>query len=236
MRALDFEAAIPLLRKVAQGSSLPAGERALAELDLGISFVNVGRDDDARKAFARALRLDPKTELPGEVSPKIKGLFEEARAQVAPAAPPQPEAAAPPVEPPVPPVLQPAPAAPPPAPPAPIAATETPSPARSRSLAAPIALEALAAVGLGVGIWSGLESANAAHSLQASLNPRSTVDGLVSQTGTYAVVSIVSYVVAGLAAATGVTVYALEGRTSSSDADKQVSSKAAAPSPFAFSF
>ncbi len=221
MKQLEFEAAIPLLERVLQSSALSPAGLAKVNVDLGVSLANLGRDDDARRAFEQAVKRDAKVELAGDVSPKIRALFDDAKqaAQPPPAPPPEPAL-----------VIQ-APPRPTP-PPAPVAAVEAPRPSPSRGLVVPIALEAVAAAALGVGIGTGVASAGAAHSLQASLNPRSTVDGLVAQQGTLAAVSITSYVVAGVAAIAGVAVYLLEGRP----ADKEAAAGSGAALPLAVSF
>ncbi|MHB1843667.1 MAG: hypothetical protein ACYCWW_02380 [Deltaproteobacteria bacterium] len=234
MGELDYEAAAPLLQRAVKSSALPSGERARAYVDLGVALVNVGKDGEAQRAFAHALALDPKVALPADASPKIQGIFEaEARAVAPRLEAPVPQAPPPPP----PPVVR----APPPVaapPPAPTAAIERPAPsAPSRSLAAPIALGATAAIALGVGIWAAGQSAGAAHSLQASLNSTATVNSLVARQGTFATVSIVSYVVAAAAAIAGVSVYALEGRPGASGTERQDSTfSSASVAPFAFSF
>ena len=233
MTDLDYEAAVPLLQRALRSSALPGEERARLEVELGVAFVNLGKDGNARAAFSKALELDPKAALPSDASPKIQGLFEEAQRALAPPPPPPPPP--PPVQvappPPLPPPVVELPRA---VPPASVAAAPA---GGSRSLAAPIGIGVGAVVALGVGIWAAEQSQGAAVALQSGLNSRSTVDGLVSRQGTFATVSIVSYVVAGLAAVAGVTLFAVEGSSGSAEPERHDATfSGLGPTPLAFSF
>ena len=66
-------------------------------------------------------------------------------------------------------------------------------------LIAPVALGALAALSLGVGVWAGESSQSAAFALHSKLNPGSTAALLASRQSTFANVSIGAYAVGGVA-------------------------------------
>jgi tetratricopeptide (TPR) repeat protein len=80
--ALEFERAVETLNR-ALGESLTREERVVTFRTLGFAYAALGRADEARGAFARLLRLDGRAELDRSVAPRVRALFEEARAQVA---------------------------------------------------------------------------------------------------------------------------------------------------------
>jgi LysM repeat protein len=90
LRSARFEQAIDqanearrLLRALEPQPGI-AERRARVEVLLGMAEVALGRDPEARASFARALEADPLLTLaPGEVSPKILRIFEDARARPA---------------------------------------------------------------------------------------------------------------------------------------------------------
>ena len=79
MKSLDFEAALPLLEQLRELPGLEAPLLAQALVDLGITFVNLGRPDDARKSFDAALDANEQVPFPSSAPPKIRRLFDEAK-------------------------------------------------------------------------------------------------------------------------------------------------------------
>jgi hypothetical protein len=80
--ALEFGRAIEILEK-AVGESLTREERLVAYRTIAFANCALDRPEPARAAFTRMLRIDPAAELDKSVAPKVRALFEEARAQVA---------------------------------------------------------------------------------------------------------------------------------------------------------
>jgi hypothetical protein len=80
--ALDFQDAVNALEE-ALDESLTREERIVTFRTLGFAYAALGRNDDARTAFVRLLRVDAAAELDRSVAPKVRALFEEARAQLA---------------------------------------------------------------------------------------------------------------------------------------------------------
>ena len=80
--ALDYARAIDLLEK-ARGESLTREEKILTYRTLGMAYVAVGQLDPARIDFEHLLRVDPSAELDRSVAPKVRAVFEEAKAQAA---------------------------------------------------------------------------------------------------------------------------------------------------------
>lgn len=89
MKALEYEAALPLLLKAVASPELKGPARATALVDLGITQLNLEKPQDARESFRLALETDPAVPLPKGASPKIRALFAEVQqAQAAPPPPP----------------------------------------------------------------------------------------------------------------------------------------------------
>jgi tetratricopeptide (TPR) repeat protein len=79
---LEFDRAVELLNR-AVAESLTRDEKIVAFRTLAFTYAALGRADEARGAFARLIRLDGKAELDRSVAPRVRALFEEARALVA---------------------------------------------------------------------------------------------------------------------------------------------------------
>jgi tetratricopeptide (TPR) repeat protein len=78
----DFASAIELL-KAALDESLTREEKVVAFRTLAFAYAALERPNDARAAFARLLHVDSRAELDRSVAPRVRALFEEARAEVA---------------------------------------------------------------------------------------------------------------------------------------------------------
>jgi hypothetical protein len=126
-RALDelrLEEAAAALESVVADPEATEDVRAQAFLALGLTRASLLDETGARTAFAAALAIDPRLDLPDGTSPKVRALFESTRATVLPGGVPAPRPAA--KKPPdiAPPTTN---ASPPPAPvPAPDAPSRTP--------------------------------------------------------------------------------------------------------------
>ncbi len=89
-QAMDYEAARAALL---QAATLPdARRRAEAYVYLGLIDTIDGDDAAALRAFRSGLALDLDLALPAGTSPKVAGLFDRARGEVARASPPPPRA------------------------------------------------------------------------------------------------------------------------------------------------
>jgi len=80
--AVEFDHAIELLTQ-ALGESLTREEKIVTWRTLAFAYCALDRIADARAAFARLLKVDPLADLDKSVAPRVRALFEEARAQVA---------------------------------------------------------------------------------------------------------------------------------------------------------
>jgi hypothetical protein len=80
--ALDLPRAITLLEQ-ARGESLTREEKILTYRTLGMAYVAVGEHDKAKADFEHLLRVDPSAELDRSVAPKVRAVFEEAKAHAA---------------------------------------------------------------------------------------------------------------------------------------------------------
>jgi hypothetical protein len=80
--ALDYARAISLLEQ-ARGESLTRDEKILTYRTLGMAYVAVGQPGPAKIDFEHLLRVDPSAELDRSVAPKVRAVFEEAKAQAA---------------------------------------------------------------------------------------------------------------------------------------------------------
>ena len=80
--ALDLPRAITLLEQ-ARGESLTREEKILTYRTLGMAYVAVGQPGPAKIDFQHLLRVDPTAELDRSVAPKVRAVFEEAKAEAA---------------------------------------------------------------------------------------------------------------------------------------------------------
>jgi hypothetical protein len=78
----DFEHCVELLQK-ALGESLTREEKIVSFRTLGFCHSALGHDPEAQDAFVQLLRVDEKAELDKSVAPKVRALFEQARAAYA---------------------------------------------------------------------------------------------------------------------------------------------------------
>jgi tetratricopeptide (TPR) repeat protein len=78
----EYERAVALMQR-ALAESLTREEKVAAWRALGASLVALDRPDEARHAFPRLLTIDPAIELDRRESPRVRAVFEEARAEVA---------------------------------------------------------------------------------------------------------------------------------------------------------
>lgn len=80
--ALDFARAISLLEQ-ARRESLTREEKILTYRTLGMAYVAVGQPGPAKIDFQHLLRVEPTAELDRSVAPKVRAVFEEAKADAA---------------------------------------------------------------------------------------------------------------------------------------------------------
>jgi tetratricopeptide (TPR) repeat protein len=80
--AVEFARSIELLNQ-ALAESLTREEKVVTWRTLAFAYCALDRIADARAAFARLLKVDPQADLDKSVAPRVRALFEEARAQVA---------------------------------------------------------------------------------------------------------------------------------------------------------
>ena len=89
----DFETAVITLDSAVKRLDGQPGRQALVQnalLQLGVALVALEQRDAAKARFRRALELDPKLRLREDsFSPKVIGVFEQARIEAAAAAPPK---------------------------------------------------------------------------------------------------------------------------------------------------
>jgi tetratricopeptide (TPR) repeat protein len=204
MKSLDFEAALPLLEQLRELPALTPPVRSGVLVDLGITFVNLGRADDARKAFDEALELNPDVPFPSGVPPKIRRLFDEAKeARLVRLNPPPvavaPEPVAPKSEP-----LAPKAEAPP-------RVISEPSVARPRMVVAPVVLLVGGAAAIGAGVATALAAQSASRELSAGLHSSSEAQALLSRRSSLGMASYVCYGVGAAMAVTGAALFAFSG-------------------------
>jgi tetratricopeptide (TPR) repeat protein len=199
MKSLDFEVALPLLERL---RDTPGSQpfRTSLYLDLGVTYVNLGRFEDARKAFDEALELTPTLELPTSSAPKVRRVFEEARdARAARLAPPP---------------VEPAPTPPPPPAPAREPMPDVVKPAaRPRLIVPPIAL---AGGGLGAvlfGLISATQSQQATRVLSGALHSTSEVEQLLARRQTWGTLTWVGYGVGAACLLAGAALFLFSGET-----------------------
>jgi hypothetical protein len=80
--ALDLPRTIELLEQ-ARHESLTREEKLITYRTLGMARVALGKLDEAREDFAHLLRVDPSFDFDRTVAPKVRAVFEEAKARVA---------------------------------------------------------------------------------------------------------------------------------------------------------
>ena len=80
--AADYARAITLLEQ-ARNESLTREEKILTYRTLGMAYVAVGQPGPAKIDFQHLLRVDPSVELDRSVAPKVRAVFEEAKAEAA---------------------------------------------------------------------------------------------------------------------------------------------------------
>ncbi len=80
--ALDYARAVELLEQ-ARSESLTREEKIVAYRTLALARVALGQQDAAREDFRHLLRVDPSATLDRSVAPKVRALFEEAKAEAA---------------------------------------------------------------------------------------------------------------------------------------------------------
>ena len=89
----DFETAVITLDSAIKRLDGQPGRQPLVQnalLQLGVALVALEQTDAAKARFRRALELDPKLRLRADAfSPKVIGVFEQARVEAAAAAPPK---------------------------------------------------------------------------------------------------------------------------------------------------
>lgn len=223
--ALEYEKALPLLRQLAGIPGLPAALRVAVLVDLGVTYVNVARYDDAHRAFDEAIALDPAAAPPADAAPKIRELFAAARAAKAPPPPPPAMALAPPLPvspaPPSPPTQAPStPVAPtlalapspPPGLPAVPTGVESPPPSVPvrRSWILPATSAVLAAGAAAGGFFAAAESRAQGRALRANLHESAELDALVARQQTMATMAVASYAGAGVFAALAAVLFLID--------------------------
>ena len=80
--SLDYARAITLFEQ-ARKDSLTRDEKIATYRTLGMSYVAVGQPRPAKVCFQHLLRIDPSIELDRSVAPKVRAVFEEAKAEAA---------------------------------------------------------------------------------------------------------------------------------------------------------
>ena len=80
--SLDYARAISALEQ-ARNESLTREEKIAAYRTLGMAYVAVGQPGPAKIYFQHLLRIDPSIELDRSVAPKVRAVFEEAKAEAA---------------------------------------------------------------------------------------------------------------------------------------------------------
>jgi tetratricopeptide (TPR) repeat protein len=79
---LDYAKAVQLLEQ-ARKESLTKEEKVVTYQTLAMAHVALGQNDLAKKDFEHLLRIDPSFQLDRSVAPKVRAVFEEAKAQAA---------------------------------------------------------------------------------------------------------------------------------------------------------
>jgi hypothetical protein len=79
---LDYPRAVQLLEQ-ARTESLTREEKVLTYRTLGMAYVALDNVAEAKKQFKHLLRIDPSSTLDRAVAPKVRAVFEEAKAEAA---------------------------------------------------------------------------------------------------------------------------------------------------------
>lgn len=79
---LDYARAVQLL-EAARGESLTREEKVAAYSTLGMAYAALGNTAKAKASFQHLLRVDPSYTIDRAQAPKVRALFEEAKAEVA---------------------------------------------------------------------------------------------------------------------------------------------------------
>ena len=79
---LDYAGAVAALEQ-ARTESLTREEKLVTYRTLGLAYAAMGNNDAARADFQHLLRIDASASLDRSVAPKVRAVFEEAKAQVA---------------------------------------------------------------------------------------------------------------------------------------------------------
>lgn len=82
LKNMEDDRAVAALKKALSWPDNTPEIRAEIHLHLGIAHSNLVNRDAATASFRRALESDPQISLPGQTSPKIRRLFEQARAEL----------------------------------------------------------------------------------------------------------------------------------------------------------
>jgi hypothetical protein len=82
LAAAEFEKCVEVLGRALE-ESLTREEKIVTYRTLGFCHSGLGHTDAARDAFVQLLRVDDKAELDKSAAPKVRALFEEARAAIA---------------------------------------------------------------------------------------------------------------------------------------------------------
>lgn len=197
MRSIEYELAIPLLER-ALVADLSQPQKAELNADLGICYASVGETERARSAFDRALKANILLDLPVGTSPKIRQLFESARAERSKASAKETTVVMAPSE--------------------PVGTLVKP---------VDFVLGGAVVAGVAAGIITGVISSNAASDLQNSLHDRAAVDSLNNRRRTYAIASVCSYAFAGAAAVTELVLVLVMNRRPEPESAGDVSVSAA---------
>lgn len=80
---LEYPRAIELLDKALATETLTRDEKMVTYQTLAFAHVALGKSDDAITDFENLLRVEPTFELDRTISPRVRSVFEEARARVA---------------------------------------------------------------------------------------------------------------------------------------------------------
>jgi len=78
----EDEAALQAFKRALARPKLRRAQRVKVQLYLGITYLNLVQVGAARDHFRAALKLDPRAELPGGVSPKIEEFFTQVKAEL----------------------------------------------------------------------------------------------------------------------------------------------------------
>ena len=209
MKSLDFDAALPLLEQLKGEPSLSAQQRVDVLIDLGITHVNLGQAEEARRDFEDVLALNPNARPSPSTSPKVQRLFDEVKEareiRLRPPPPPEPK----PEPPPPPPKLEPAPRPEPLT--APVSVEEAPAAPRQRLVAVPLVLMLAGAGAVAAGVVCAMQSQGAARELQGSLHSTAEVTALENKRSTFAALTYTGYGVGGALAVTGAALLIFSG-------------------------